>query len=63
MLSLLCTQNQIANRASTDYVLCQAGTQQAPIPLLTTQGFADTHIPKFDEESYMAVPGKMFNWG
>ncbi|KAI9053890.1 hypothetical protein LZ554_002835 [Drepanopeziza brunnea f. sp. 'monogermtubi'] len=46
-----------------EYVLCQAGTQQAPIPLLTTQGFADTHIPTFDEESYKAVPGEMFNWG
>jgi carbonic anhydrase len=46
---------------STDYTLCQAGTQQAPIPLLLTQGLSTTHVPSFNYKG--ATNGTFFNWG
>lgn len=46
---------------SEDYYLCQAGTQQAPIPLLLTQGLSLTHVPKFNYDA--SANGTFFNWG
>jgi len=46
---------------SEDYYLCQAGTQQAPIPLLLTQGLSLTHVPSFNYGD--SANGTFFNWG
>jgi carbonic anhydrase len=46
---------------SEDYYLCQAGTQQAPIPLLLTQGLSQNHIPTFNYNA--TANGTFFNWG
>jgi carbonic anhydrase len=46
---------------SEDYDLCQSGTQQAPIPLLLTQGLSLTHVPTFNYNG--AANGTFFNWG
>lgn len=48
-------------RLSEDYSLCQAGTQQAPIPLLLTQGLSLNHVPTFHYNRN--VSGVFLNWG
>ncbi|TKA78315.1 hypothetical protein B0A49_02280 [Cryomyces minteri] len=44
-----------------NYTLCQVGTQQAPIPLLLTQGLSLNHIPHFQYPATAA--GNFYNWG
>ncbi|KAG7527747.1 hypothetical protein FFLO_06628 [Filobasidium floriforme] len=48
---------------SESFSLCQAGTQQAPIPLLLTQGLSLNHIPRFGEGYNGTANGTFFNWG
>ncbi|KAJ9115886.1 hypothetical protein QFC22_005029 [Naganishia vaughanmartiniae] len=49
-------------RLSPDYVLCQDGTQQAPIPLRLDQGLSLHHAPSM--EGYNRnVSGSFYNWG
>lgn len=48
---------------SESFSLCQAGTQQAPIPLLLTQGLSLNHIPRFGEGYNATANGTFFNWG
>ncbi|KJX99004.1 carbonic anhydrase like protein [Zymoseptoria brevis] len=47
---------------SENYTLCQAGTQQAPIPLLLTQGLSLVHQPDFYNYSD-SINGSFYNWG
>jgi len=49
-------------RLSPDYVLCQDGTQQAPIPLRLDQGLSLSHILHFDRYDYNQS-GTFKNWG
>ncbi|PPJ57939.1 hypothetical protein CBER1_09714 [Cercospora berteroae] len=44
-----------------EWVLCQAGTQQSPIPLRLDQGLSRAHIPTFSYPS--SVTGNFSNWG
>ncbi|KAH7345839.1 alpha carbonic anhydrase [Pyrenochaeta sp. MPI-SDFR-AT-0127] len=62
------TQNDWAYEASfnwgkisTDYRLCQTGTQQAPIALSLSNGLSLNHVPKFNFNG--SVAGNFFNWG
>jgi carbonic anhydrase len=49
-------------RLSPDYVLCQDGTQQAPIPLRLDQGLSLSHLLHFDQYD-MDQSGNFINWG
>jgi carbonic anhydrase len=49
-------------RLSEDYVLCQDGTQQAPIPLRLDQGLSLSHILHFDRYNFNQS-GVFRNWG
>lgn len=49
-------------RLSPDYVLCQDGTQQAPIPLRLDQGLSLNHMLHFDRYDYDQA-GTFLNWG
>lgn len=47
---------------SSDYALCQSGTQQSPIALGLNQGLSQLHQPYF--EGYTGnVTGNFYNWG
>ena len=48
-------------RINENYTTCQTGTNQSPIPLLTTQGYARTHVPTFTYPN--ATNGTLVNWG
>ncbi|GIZ48313.1 hypothetical protein CKM354_001138000 [Cercospora kikuchii] len=48
-------------RLDPEWVLCQAGTQQSPIPLRLDQGLSRAHIPTFSYPSN--VTGNFSNWG
>lgn len=49
-------------RLSPDYVLCQDGTQQAPIPLRLDQGLSLNHLIQFQRYNYNQS-GTFLNWG
>jgi carbonic anhydrase len=50
-------------RLSEDYVLCQDGTQQAPIPLRLDQGLSLRHTPSSMTGYDRNVSGQFYNWG
>jgi carbonic anhydrase len=50
-------------RLSPDYVLCQDGTQQAPIPLRLDQGLSLRHVPGMMTGYDRNVSGSFYNWG
>lgn len=50
-------------RLSEDYVLCQDGTQQAPIPLRLDQGLSLRHVPGSMTGYDRNVSGSFYNWG
>lgn len=49
-------------RVSPDYVLCQDGTQQAPVPLRLDQGLSLNHQLHFDRYNFNQS-GNFLNWG